>query len=232
MNQKDKAALMAAHDIFKTLPQEALADLAARAEAVQFPAGTLLFQQGDPGDCCYLILQGKVRVHMNETDGKELLVVQLENGDLLGEIALLDGGCRTASATTATSLHALILRQQDFQEILLAHSASLLPLLRLLCARLRATDAQLTAIALKDLPARLAGYLLHQASRCGQKASEGVQMPLGMTQGDLADHLATSRESVNKLLNAWQARGLINLLPSRAILVQDTQGLQLIAKQN
>lgn len=230
MKPEDGAALMAAHDLFRVLPAEAQLHLAAQARFETFPAETLLFQEGDEGDGCYLILSGKIRVHVSETDGKDMLIVQLGAGDLLGEMALLDGGPRSASATTMAPAQTLFISRASFDALLEEHPLFMKPLLRLLTGRLRATVSQLTAIALLDLPARLASFLLQQAARLGCRVKGGT-FSLGMKQSELADHLATSRESVNKLLNTWQTQGVIRLLPSRAIFIEDLESLEALVSQ-
>jgi CRP/FNR family transcriptional regulator, cyclic AMP receptor protein len=90
--------LLAKHVLISTLPQRALDDLVKFTTIAQFEPHREIFSKGDPGDCLYGILAGRVRIFSASPEGDEIVLNVLEAGELFGEIALLDGSTRTASA--------------------------------------------------------------------------------------------------------------------------------------
>jgi CRP-like cAMP-binding protein len=144
-------------------------------------------------------------------------------------MALLDGHPRSASVTTETPCRLFHLERSAFLPVLLANAEATLSLLKILCARLRQTDILLEAIALQSLPERLAHYLLQLGETHGTPASSGIKVSFEIRQSDIADHLAASREGVNKVLNLWQQRDYIALLPANACIIKDAKALKAIA---
>lgn len=210
------------HEIFSLLPDDLCATLAHKASIEKCSGKTPLFSQGDEQPYCLLILEGEVHILLAEANGKELLMTTLGKGDLLGEMTLLDGLPRSASAVTKTACTFLKIMAADFDRMVTSHPEIQKPIISYLCARLRRTDEQLMMIALADLPTRLATFLLG-------KMDKSHTVSMGLKQGELASHLATTRESLNKLLQLWQGQDILRLLPDQRIEIINPDRLQKLA---
>ena len=202
------------------------ADLNALAAAGQertYAAGSVLFREGDPGDALHLVVHGRVRISMLSSDGGEVTVAFVEKGDCVGELALLDGGPRTATATATVSTRTFVVTRAEFVAWLSDRATAAAALLETLAGRLRRTDQALADLSFLDLEQRLAKALL---SLSGGQRDAGVARALQVrtTQSELASMLSVSRESVNKQLNAFQREGWI-ALSRGSVTVRDPRAL-------
>jgi CRP-like cAMP-binding protein len=170
------------------------------------------------------VLSGRVRIGLNAVDGKEVTLNTIMPGEVFGEIALLDGKPRSADATAAEDSTLLMLERRDVLPFLTANPDLMLRLLIVLCDRLRQTSIALEDIALFDLPGRLARVVLKLADDYGRRASDGVRIEIRLSQREISNLVAASRESVNKQLGAWRTQGVLGtdgsymLLRDRAAL--------------
>jgi len=207
----DQSALLGA------LPTAAKARLAAAARPVRFAAGAVIFRRGEPGEGMLLLLHGLVRVHLASAGGREMTISLVGAGEPMGEIALIDGGPRSADATALSPVSALSLRHSDLKALLLDTPELALALLTTLAARLRRTTEQAEAVGLRTLQQRLASALLHLAAL---DPTGLVRQP----QGQIAALIAATRPRVNTALTEFRARGLIE--PARVGLrLTDRAGL-------
>ncbi len=171
-------------------------------------AGKLVFQRGDPGSFMAFIVSGKVQLSLLTPGGKEVLLRQVGPGDVLGEIAVIDGGERSADARSTSATEAMILTRQAFLSVAAEMPELYASIARYLCAALRATNYQMESIALYDLQARLARFFL---MTCASGTPKGQQMRVEMpyTQGELSALLGASRPKVNSALSLLQSAGAI-----------------------
>lgn len=204
--------LLKACTLFRALDDTAARQLASRSHRRRLKAGDVIFHIGSPGESLMAVAAGTVRISVPSTQGKEIVLADLEAGDVFGEIALLDGRERTADAVALTNCELLVLERRDVLAVLKAHPEVSLQLLAALCDRLRRADEQLGEIAFLDLPMRLA-KVLRRASR--GNASAGSAAPrrtkLALSQRELGSMVGGTRESVNRCLRQWHERGIIRL---------------------
>lgn len=184
-------------------------EILAFAVERRFPRGTAIYAKGDPGSSMMAVLAGRIRIATAAPDGKEVTLNTIGPGEIVGEIALLDGKPRSADATAIEDTTVLVVERADFLPFLLRHPVLVEATLAVLCGRLRSTSLALEEIALFDLPARLARLLTKLAADYGRPGPEGMRIELKLSQSDLAALVATSRESVNKQLAQWRTAGLI-----------------------
>ncbi|MBK1662270.1 Crp/Fnr family transcriptional regulator [Paracraurococcus ruber] len=205
------------------VPAAARARLAEAARPVRYRDGEVVFRCGDPGDDgMLLVLDGLVRLHLATAAGREITLGLVGAGEPVGEVALIDGGPRSADATALTPVSGLLIRTASAQAVLESDAAAAFALLRALAARLRRTTHQLEAVGLRPLPQRLADALLKLA------AADPAGL-VRLSQGHLASLVAATRPKVNRALAEFRGRGLI--LPSRAGLrIADATGLQALAE--
>jgi len=195
--------------LFRGLSSEILGRIAALAVQRSYRSGEVVFMQGDAGDALYGVVTGKVRISAGVSDGKEIFLNIMEPGDTFGEIALLDGGPRTAAATAIVPSELVSIRRDHFLAVLEREPRVALELLRLCGERLRWTSGLVEDAALLDAPARLAKRLVSLSASHGQRAKDGVTLRL--SQEDLASFLGVSRQVVNQYLQSWLAQGWVRL---------------------
>jgi CRP-like cAMP-binding protein len=195
--------------LFRGLAPPALERIAELAGQRSYRAGEIVFSQGDPGDALYAVVTGKIRISAGAADGREIFLNIMEPGDTFGEIALLDGGSRTASATATMPSELVSIRREHFFALLEREPRVALELLRLCGERLRWTSGLAEDAALLDAPARLAKRLLSLSRLHGEAARDGAT--LRISQEELASFLGVSRQVVNQYLQGWKGRGWVKL---------------------
>jgi CRP-like cAMP-binding protein len=213
--------------LFRGLPVPEFERIAALATQRQYREGEIICSQGDPGDALYAVVSGRIRISTGTPDGREVFLNIMEPGDTFGEIALLDGGTRTATATAMIASELVSLRRTQLFDLLLREPAVAVELLRLCGDRLRWTSGLLEDAALLDVPARLAKRLLSLAQLHGEHAGDGRK--LRISQEDLAGFLGVSRQIVNQQLQSWKAQGWI-ALGRGSVTVLDERALRAVAQ--
>ncbi len=176
-----------------------------------FDAGQVIFTRGDPGRDIYLVVSGRVRLSVLTAEGRELSFAHAEPGAVFGEIAMLDGGPRSADATAVVKTQALSLGRAGFMRLAESRPHLVDAVVRFLCRRIREADQQLEAIALFPIEVRLARFFLAAARQKDPDATEGrVSIDLGMSQGELALLIGASRPKVNTALSMLESNGAIS----------------------
>jgi CRP/FNR family transcriptional regulator, cyclic AMP receptor protein len=207
--------------LFKALNEQERRDIAAYAQSRVFTPNEPIFHVGEPGYSMMGVMVGAVRISLPTWKGKEVILADLPAGELFGEIALLDGKPRSASATALTKCELLVLERRDLLSFLERSPTARLNLMQLLCGRIRQSDERMAEIAFFDLPARLAKALLHYSAQGHGK--------LSLSQRELAEMAGATRENVNRCLREWQRRGILQLKNRRTIILKP-EALHLIEK--
>lgn len=209
--------------LFRGLSPPALERIAGLATQRRYAEGEIICSQGDPGDALYGLVTGRVRISTGDAGGREIFLNIMEPGDTFGEIALLDGGTRTATAVAMSASELVSLRRDHLFELLGREPQVALELLRLCGERLRWTSGLLEDAALLDVPARLAKRLLSLAQLHGEQS--GHAFTLRISQEDLAAFLGITRQAVNQQLQAWKAQGWVGLARG-TVVVNDAGALR------
>ena len=134
------AALLTAVPLFERLDEEERALLAAQLEVVEVPAGETLFKRGDPGDSIFIVAEGEVEIFVNDTTGQRIVFETAKRGDFFGELSLLDGDPRSASAVAIQATRALVVDRGDLTLLFQRHPTSALDVLATIGRRLREAD--------------------------------------------------------------------------------------------
>lgn len=191
--------------LFQALKEEERNSVVTRMRQRSFTSREPIFHVGAPGQSMMVILKGVVRVSLPGPKGKVVILADLGVGELLGEVALLDGKERSADATALTNCTVAVLERREVVAFLEGRPDTCLKLLELMCARLRKSDERMAEIAFFELPARLAKVLLDRLNQ-----SSGVAK-LSLSQSELASMINASRENVNRCLRDWQRRGIVSV---------------------
>jgi CRP-like cAMP-binding protein len=177
---------------------------------VQFEPDQMIFSRGDPGREIYLVIEGRIRLSVLSSDGRELSFDHAGPGHVFGEIATLDGGERTAGATAISRVHAMALPQKALMDVIGNNPKVATAAIRFLCQRLRDTDQRLEAIALHRIEVRLARLMLSALKLQSAPVKDGkAKLDLGMSQGELALLIGASRPKVNIALTMLEDMGAI-----------------------
>ncbi|GLS44842.1 Crp/Fnr family transcriptional regulator [Methylobacterium brachythecii] len=195
--------ILAANPLFAGIADDALQTVARLSANRELAAHEILFQKNDAADALYAVRRGEVRIVTRTTEGRELTLNLLGPGDVFGEIALLDGGCRTADAIATEVTILSVIRRSDFLDLLARESTLALRVIDLMCARVRWMSERMEETNLLSPAARIGRRLVDLAEDYG----DDVQV----TQDELAVFANTTRETVNRQLQAWKRQGLIEL---------------------
>ncbi|HVC61332.1 MAG TPA: Crp/Fnr family transcriptional regulator [Acetobacteraceae bacterium] len=190
------------------LPDELDAILAFSIER-RIRRGQMIVQKGDAGTSMMAVLSGRVRISAVNAEGREITLNVINPGQVFGEIALLDGQPRSADASAIEDTLLLVVERRHFMPFLASNQNLTSRLLAVLCERLRSTSLALEQIALFDLEARLARLILKLAADYGKPSADGTRIEMKLSQRDISNLVAASRESVNKQLGHWRDSGVL-----------------------
>ena len=209
MSEREQSAveLLKSVALFADLEEGELERFSHVAVPRSFPAGTRVFHEGDSSDACYIVKEGSFRVTREHSDGRAITLATLGPGEIFGELAMLDGDSRSASAEALTDGELLALPANDVRSLLARHPEIALKLVAGLVRRLRAANVRLTKQSFQTVPSRVAG-ILAQLSR-EQGNGSGGEVTIRMNQTDLAQLAGTSRESVSRFLAELERAGVV-----------------------
>ena len=208
-NDPKRAALLAC-PLFHAMQPDEIEAMLHRAVERRVRRGQVIVQKGDEGTSMMAVLHGRVRISAMSAEGKELTLNVINAGDVFGELSLLDGKPRSADAIAIEDTLLLVLERRVFLPFLKARPDLMLRLLAVMCDRVRRTSGALEEIALFELPVRLARVLVQLSDDYGRPFTGGsIRIDLKLSQRDLSTLVASSRESVNKLLRAWLKDGVL-----------------------
>jgi CRP/FNR family cyclic AMP-dependent transcriptional regulator len=210
---------------FAGLERAALDRVAAGMRTRRFRRGEVIFHIGDPGDALFVIVDGEVKISLPSETGDEAILATLRVGGVFGELALLDGAPRSASATAISATETVVLPRDKFRELIATEAGVRDALLASIAGELRRLTTHVEELHFLDITGRLAARLVRLAQEGGTRTGDGaIRLRSNLTQGDLAAMVGCTRQSVNKLLGQFTDDGLIRL-EREGIVVTDLDGL-------
>ena len=195
--------------LFAGLDAEVLAELATVMKRRSFRAGEIIFHRDDPGQVLYVLREGKVKIYLTSQDGQEVALAIFGPGDYFGELALLDGQPRSASAIAIEQAETFSLQRSDFINAVMRHPRIAVQVMNVLSRRLRQTDSMVEDLLFLDVHGRVAKKLLDLAELHGTRTPDGIRIEMRLTQGELAAMVGASRESVNKVMGYFTDKRFI-----------------------
>ncbi|WP_307781264.1 Crp/Fnr family transcriptional regulator [Agilicoccus flavus] len=211
--------------LFAALTDDDVAALRPMMTPARVGRGDVVFREGEQGDRLYVITSGKVKLGRTSSDGRENLVAILGPGEMFGELSLFDPGPRSATATAVGETTLIGLGHESLYGFLDGRPAVAQALLRALARRLRRTNDSLSDLVFTDVPGRVSKALLDLSARFGEPGDDGLLVAHDLTQEELAQLVGASRETVNKALADFAARGWIRL-EARAVVLLDVDRLR------
>jgi CRP-like cAMP-binding protein len=187
-----------------------LALLDQHGRITAFERGTTIYASGADDTNMMLIVEGRVEISRSSVDGRRSILTHLGPGDVLGELAALDGGPRSADAFAVTPVRGRVLTRGCVLRLLRQTPDAALDTISVLCGRLRETSGMYTAHMLTDGQTRLARLLLRLAEKWGDALPDGrLQLAERFSQSELGDLVGLTRESVNRNMRDWEQAGVI-----------------------
>lgn len=206
--EESVVGLLKSVPLFGELDEEELERFSRVAVPRSYPAGTRVFHEGDESDSCYIVRSGNFRVTREHPDGRAITLARLGPGDIVGELAMLDGEVRSASVETVGGDGELIaLPGRDVRALLHRHPDITVKMVAALTRRLRAANERISRQSFQTVPSRVAGVLAQMVEEEGD--DNGGKVTVRMNQADLAQLAGTSRESVSRFLADLERAGVV-----------------------
>ena len=207
MSNPGAMSVLRVNPIFQGLPAQLLTDVSTLCKNREYRRGQIVFEEGTPGSKLYGVISGRLIITTSSASGLELHLNIVEQGEIVGEIAFLDGGPRTATGRAAEPTTCFEIDRSAFFQLLERTPELSAHLLQLVCKRVRWMTKLAGDSAFLSVPERLAARL-RDLARSSAK-SECVEVRI--SQGELAHFLGISRQVVNGYLRAWEREGRVEL---------------------
>jgi CRP/FNR family cyclic AMP-dependent transcriptional regulator len=210
-----RVALLRAMPIFADLGEKELAVLAEDLRLKEYDKDAIIFRQGDESREVYFVLKGKVRIFKISPSGNETSIAIFSTNDVIGELAAIDQEPRSATAKAITAVSLLTMSQERFLHTLQTVPRFAMGLAKMLAHKLRWTAAYAESVAQFDAAGRLLHIILLHNAQYGeaidtdQPGSQRFVVDIGLNQSDLASMVGARREWINRILNEWRRRGLL-----------------------
>ena len=215
----DELELLRSVPIFSELGEADFQSLAKVANRRRYPKDSVVFFENEQGDFFFMILEGRIKVTILGDDGREVILSLLGSGDFFGEMALLDNEPRSATAIAVEDSELLSLHRTDFQSVLTDNRSITVGLIKVLTARLRRANHQISTLALLDVYGRVARVIVDMAREEGRRLKDGRIAFRRATHQEIANRIGTTRETVTRMLKDLERQGMIHI-EGREIIVQ------------
>lgn len=209
--------------LFRKLGADDLTAVARAGLTRRYAAGETVCHQGEPGELLYLLVDGLVKVVFTSERGDEMVLNTLERSEIFGELALLDGAPRSASVVALQPTSVFMLPRTRLLELMQRNPRLADEFLVMIGGLVRRLTEHAGDLAYLDLETRLAKLLLQLAQK--HHPRDGVVLDGGLTQSDLAGMIGASRPAVNRALQSFAGKGLVEVR-GRAIVLRDLDGLR------
>jgi len=208
--------------IFNHLEVEQMNEVMQVVKSRSFKKGEILYHAGDEANALHIVNRGQVKIYRLSESGKEQMLRILMPGDFTGELALFQEGSHEAYAEATQDTQICMIRDEDFQKLLVKYPTISLKVLEEFSSRLDRSEQQTTRVATEKVETRLALFIAELA----ETDQDRVHLP--MSKKDLASYLGTTPETLSRRLAEFEEEGLIKMKGQREIVIQDLDGLLFI----
>jgi CRP-like cAMP-binding protein len=211
--------------LFRDLGADLVTEIVRSMAPRRYRRGEVIFHQGDPGDALHIVARGRVKIVLTSPEGDEAIIATVRPGDFFGELTLIDGAPRSATATAVEPVGTLVLARDRFRELLATN-----PVLRdnlevSLAAEVRRMNEHVEELHFLDLEGRIAAHLARLVQRERPGVRGAVELPFDYSQGDLAAMIGGARQSVNRVLRSLEREGLVRVDRER-LFISDVAKLE------
>ena len=203
--------------MFAAFREDQLQTLASMVTRRSAPRGTIVMAEGDRVDCLYVVLAGRLKVMMGEADGKEVILSILGQGEIFGEMGLIDDGLRSASVVAIEPCELLSVTKRDFRRCMEESFDTAMSVMRVLVRRLRSADRKIGSLAMLDVYGRVARLLLDMSEDVNGQRIVTKRLP----KQDIAKMIGASREMVSRVMKDLEMSGYFEVRGS-TIVLRDT----------
>lgn len=214
--------IIANSQLFGGMPPEHLDEIEKIAVLKKYSRGESVFFEGDPGVGFYMVATGKVKVFKTSLSGKEQILHIFGPGEPFGEVPVFHGQPFPAHAMALEKTTLIFFPRKDFVELVHSMPSLVLNMLAVLSMRLRRFATQIENLSLKEVPARLAGYLVYLSEEQGNRE----QVELQISKGQLASLLGTIPETLSRIFARMSDEGLISV-DGKKISLLNPEGLEM-----
>ncbi len=209
------------------LPDPVISKLVSGGRERSYAKGEVIYWRGELGDTAFVVISGRVKVTNTTENGHEVGLNFLAAGDVVGEIALLDGRERTANVVALEDTSVFVIHRRDLMPILIAHPQAMQGIVEALCEKLRTATAIIEDSS-REMGARLAKALLRLAEQHGTVQRDRIRIELHLSQSELGHYAGMSRANVSRELSRLKADGIISFEGSK-LTILDQDGLSTVA---
>jgi CRP/FNR family transcriptional regulator, dissimilatory nitrate respiration regulator len=211
--------------LFSGFSENYLKEIENIAVEKKFSRGEIIFSEGDNGNGFYVVVDGQVKIHKASFDGKEKILHIFGPGEPFGEVPVFTGRAFPANAEALSKSRLIFFPKDAFVGLIMKNPSLALSMLGVLSMRLREFTIQIEHLALKEVPGRIASYLLYVSGE--QESSNRVELEI--SKGQLASLLGTIPETLSRIFSKMSSQGLIEV-EGRTIWILDRQGLKDMAE--
>ena len=227
---KATCAALAHSPLFQGLDPDELEGIARAMNRRRYRRHEVIFHEGDPGDALHLVVDGRVKIARESAEGEEAIVVILSPGDTFGELVLLDGAPRSATAIAVEAAETLAMSRESFAALIDGTGPFRWRVLGAIAQRIRRVTDQLAEVHFLDLSGRLALQLSRLAEESTPGQTADIELRGTLTQSDLAAMIGGTRQSVNRLLNDFVDQGLLRV-EKESVVIPDLERLARAAER-
>jgi CRP/FNR family transcriptional regulator len=217
-------ALLSQVPVFETLGEADLARVTEVAVPRRFPAGQVIFREGDQSDTCYVMRSGHARAVREHAGGRTISLAHFGPGDIFGELAMFDDERRSATVETLDEVEAIAILGTDMRRLLREHPELAAKIVISLGRRLREANERLTRQSFQTVQSRVAGVLADLVEQARTEGAGERDVLVRITQADIAQLAGSSRESASRFLAVLERAGIISQGRGR-ITVHDADAL-------
>ncbi len=225
---RQRRELLAKGSLFSKLSESELDALVQVSRIQKLRPREELCHKGDPGNQVYLISKGRLKAMTTSAEGDDVVFSIMAPGEVCGELALLSGGRRTATITAIDESELIVLDRREFLPFMRAHPEVAIKLLEVLAERQLRLSELVEDTTFLNLPARLAKKLLSLSRAYGTETADGIRIDLKLSQGEIGDLVATTRESINKQIKSWSGEGMVSM-KNGIVTIHRTDDLEALA---
>jgi CRP-like cAMP-binding protein len=205
--------------LFSELSDIEMKEIVKLAVRQIYKKDNMILIEEEIGSTMFIILDGRVKISRISDDGREVILSILSEGDFFGEMSILDGQNRSANVVTLEDSTIMVIRREDFLQMLHDYPQIAINLLKELAQRLRKSDSQIKSLSLQNATGKVASTLLRIADDSGKIHKGQVEIPRLPPQQDLANMAGTSRETISRVLKALNKEGYLKKEGSRLIIL-------------
>jgi CRP/FNR family cyclic AMP-dependent transcriptional regulator len=229
LEPEEKLRLLSMVDILEPLSREEIKELSLRVPDTRIERGRIFYTPYERSEALFMLKKGRVRLYRIGPDGREFTLSVVGAGTVFGEMSLTAQRLENAYAEAMENSVVCAMKREDLERLVMDKPEVGLKVMSVLSERLSRAEERMEDIALKEVPARLAGYILQLLESEGVVTREGYKIPTRYTHRELASVIGSKRETVTKAFTLLQRAGAVEL-KRRRIHVKDLKALRRAAR--